>query len=200
MSRNNTATFTGWLAAAALLASPAAFAHVGHDDTHGFISGFSHPFSGWDHVLAMVAVGIWAAQLGQRAVWALPLAFPLLMVLGGMAGVAELGLPGIEAGIALSSIVLGVLVLANVQMQVVLAAVLVGALALFHGYAHGTELPASANGLHYGMGFVLGTLLLHVTGILLGLLHKTSAGSLVLRAMGAGIAGTGALFLAAALG
>lgn len=200
MSRTKTMTFTGWLATAALLASPAAFAHVGHGDTQGFISGLSHPFSGWDHVLAMVAVGIWAAQLGRAALWALPLAFPLLMALGGMAGMAALGLPGIEAGIALSSIVLGALVLAKVQMQVVFAAVLVGALALFHGYAHGAELPASANGLHYAIGFVLGTLVLHALGMLLGLLHNTSAGSLVLRGMGAGIAGAGAVFLAAAVG
>ena len=199
MALSRTTTLAGLLTIAALFASPAAFAHVGHGDTQGFISGFSHPFSGWDHILAMVAVGIWAAQLGRAALWALPLAFPLLMASGGVAGMAELNVPGIEAGIALSSVVLGVMVFARVRMQVLLAAALVGTLALFHGYAHGAELPASTNGVYYAIGFVVGTLVLHMVGMTAGLVHQTRTGSLALRGIGAGIAGAGALFLMAAV-
>lgn len=192
--------FAGLLALVPLLISQGAFAHAGHGDTQGFVLGFAHPFSGLDHVLAMVAVGIWAAQMGRQALWLLPLAFVLLMAVGGAAGMAGLGLPGIEAGIALSSVVLGVMVLAKVQMRALLAAMLVGVLALFHGYAHGAELPVAAAGLHYAGGFVAGTVLLHVGGMMLGLLHRSWAGNYALRGIGAGIAGAGAVFLVAAAG
>lgn len=194
----------GSLLGALLLAQTVA-AHPGHhhddyhaaplDMAHSLAAGFSHPFTGLDHLLAMLAVGIWAVQMGRQALWALPLAFPLIMALGGTMGVYGLGLPGVEIGIAASSLLLGAMVLANVRLQAAWAALIVGALALFHGYAHGAEMPADAGALAYGAGFVAGTLILHVAGMALGSLHRFGAGASALRAIGAGIAGAGALFL-----
>ena len=139
-------------------------AHAGHHHAGGFASGLAHPISGLDHILAMVAVGIWAAQLGKRALWVLPLTFPLVMLVGGLLGFAGLALPGV--------LILGVLVVARKQAPLGVAAVLVAAFALLHGHAHGTELAAGQSALTYALGFVASTALLHAVGLGLGLLPR----------------------------
>lgn len=134
----------------------------------GFTTGFLHPLQGWDHVVAMVAVGLWGAFLGQPAIWLLPVVFPLVMALGGVLGVAGVPLPGVEVGIALSAIVLGGMVAAAARLPLAWAAVIVGAFAIFHGHAHGTELPGAVSPQAYSLGFVVATGLLHVAGIAFG--------------------------------
>jgi urease accessory protein len=169
-----------------------------HDESGaaaGLVAGLLHPVSGLDHVLAMVAVGLWGAQLGAPAVWALPIAFPLVMALGGALGLAGVGLPFVELGIALSAVVLGVLVLCEARARPGVAALVVGAFALFHGHAHGTELPEGASGALYSVGFVVATGTLHGLGIALGLLHRFPRGRLGLRALGFLVASGGAVFL-----
>lgn len=194
-SRNLASALTALL----LLGAQTAFAHTGHGDAHGFFSGFVHPWLGLDHVLAMVAVGIWAAQMGGRAMWMLPLTFPLLMLVGGALGMSGLAFAGVEAGIALSALLLGALILLVARPKMGFAALLVGVFALFHGHAHGAELPAGMSGIQFSTGFVLATLLLHGGGVLLGSLHRSQAGALVLRGAGAMIASTGAMLLVGAL-
>lgn len=188
------------LTALLLLGAQSAFAHPGHGDTHGFFSGFVHPWLGLDHVLAMVAVGIWAAQMGGRALWALPLTFPLLMLAGGALGMSGVVFAGVEVGIALSALLLGALVLLVARPNLGFAALLVGVFALFHGHAHGAELPAGMSGIQFSAGFVLATLLLHGAGMLLGSLQRWRSGALALQSVGALIAATGAMLLAGALG
>lgn len=178
------------------LAVTAAQAHTGAGHAGGFASGFMHPILGWDHVVAMVAVGLWAAFLGRPAIWLLPVVFPLVMALGAAAGILGLPLPAVEAGIALSGVVLGLMVALAVRAPIWVAGVIVGAFAIFHGHAHGTELPQAANPFAYGTGFVLGTGLLHLAGIALGLLTASTAGRTVVRAIGLAIAATGGAFLA----
>jgi urease accessory protein len=158
-------------AAAALVATllpTAAWAHVGVGSTHGFVHGFVHPVTGIDHVLAMVAVGVFAANLGGRALWAVPLTFVSVMAVGGALGVAGIAVPFVETGIAFSVIVLGLAVALRWQWPVAAAMALVGVFAIFHGHAHGAEMPVDASGLEYGVGFMLATALLHVVGIGLG--------------------------------
>jgi urease accessory protein len=159
---------------AILLALPAlAQAHPGHDGhelTWDFSSGFAHPLSGWDHLLAMIAVGLWAAQLGGRARWLVPAAFLGVMTLGATLGRTGLIFPGVEQGIAASVLVLGLLIAAAVRLPVVAGMALVGVFAIFHGFAHGAEMPATAGGLLYGAGFVVATALLHAIGVSLGVL------------------------------
>lgn len=175
-------------------------AHAAHPDTaSGFLSGLAHPVSGLDHVLAMVAVGLWGAQLGRPAVWALPVAFPIAMAIGGMLGLMGIPLPGVEIGIAVSAIVLGIMVVAAARPPLWVAAVLVGVFALFHGHAHGTELPEGANGTLYSIGFVIATGLLHGVGIAIGLIHRYDWGKPALRGAGALVAAGGAFFLYQAL-
>jgi urease accessory protein len=157
------------LAGAAALAPEAAFAHVGVGSTSGFAHGFWHPLGGIDHVLAMVAVGMFAANLGGRALWAVPLSFVTLMAVGGALGVAHVAVPYVEVGIALSVIVLGLVVALQVQWPVAAAMALVGAFAIFHGHAHGSEMPLDASGATYASGFMLATALLHMAGIALGI-------------------------------
>lgn len=146
-----------------------ALAHVGAGDAHGFAHGFTHPLTGMDHVLAMVTVGILAWQLGGRAIWTVPAAFVSVMALGGALGVMGIEIPFVELGIALSVVVLGAAVALRVQAPLALAVGLVGFFAIFHGYAHGAEIPENAGGLGYGLGFMIGTTLLHVAGLGLGL-------------------------------
>lgn len=177
-----------------------AWAHTGQADAYGFASGFGHPLSGLDHVLAMLAVGLWSAQLGGAARWRLPLVFPLLMLAGAGLGVYGLVLPGVETGIALSSLLLGMLVLLRVRCGPVTAAWVVGFFALLHGHAHGAELPSQADALAYSAGFTLATLLLHVTGLLLGGLKHWPAGARMLQGAGAAIAATGTVLVAMTLG
>jgi urease accessory protein len=171
---------------------------LAHQETgvaSGFISGFLHPLFGLDHVVAMVAVGLLGAVMGPPAIWLLPVIFPLVMAFGGILGVIGIPLPGIEIGIALSGIVLGLLVAFAVRPQIWLAAIVVGAFAIFHGHAHGTELPAAASPLAYGVGFVMATGMLHLCGIAIGLLFRWPVGALVVRLTGAVIAAIGGYFL-----
>ena len=177
-----------------LLAAGPALAHTG-GTLGGFASGFLHPISGLDHVVAMVAVGLWGGILGAPAIWLLPIVFPLVMALGGAAGVIGVPLPGIETGIALSGIVLGCMVLAAARPPLWVAAVLVGIFAVFHGFAHGAELPEAANPIVYAAGFVVATGLLHLTGIAIGQLWHWPAGRVTVRATGAVIAVAGGAFL-----
>jgi len=154
----------------------------------GFFSGFMHPLSGLDHLLAMIAVGIWGASLGLPLIWALPVVFPLRMVIGGVLGIAQVPLPFVESGIAVSVVVLGLAILAAWRAPIAVAVAIVGAFGVFHGYAHGAELPASAAPAAYSAGFVLSTGLLHLTGIAIGTLDRLPHGRQVLRASGGVIA------------
>jgi urease accessory protein len=176
-----------------------AFAHVRGGEAIGFASGFEHPISGLDHVLAMVAVGLWGAQLGPPAVWLLPVTFPMVMAFGGMLGLMGVKLPGVEVCIALSAIALGLMVLREAKPNLLAAAFLVGFFAIFHGHAHGTELPPGANGLLYSIGFVIATGLLHATGITIGTIHRWPKGRIALRVAGAVVMAGGAVFLWGAL-
>lgn len=165
----------------------------------GLFAGLAHPVSGLDHVLAMVAVGLWGAQLGRPAVWLLPVAFPLVMALGGFLGLVGVPLPGVEVGIALSAVALGLCVLTEAHPRPWVAALVAGVFALFHGHAHGTELPEGASGALYSTGFVVATGCLHGVGIALGLVHRWRGGRIALRVAGAGVALGGTWFLRAAL-
>jgi urease accessory protein len=162
---------------AALFAATPAFAHVGLGDHGGFMHGLMHPIGGADHVLAMVGVGLLAAQLGGRALWLVPIAFVSMMIVGGVAGFEGIDVPFVELGIAASVFVLGALVAFDVKLPTALAMAIVGAFAVFHGHAHGVELPEGSAPLAFAEGFVLATALLHVAGIALGLLfHRLASG------------------------
>ena len=182
-----------------LFFSMSASAHESVDAASGFISGLLHPLFGWDHVAAMVAVGLWGAFLGRPAIWVLPVVFPLVMALGGAMGVLGVPVPGIEIGIAASALVLGVMVAFAVRPPIGIAAVLVGLFAIFHGHAHGTELPHAANALTYSLGFVLSTGMLHLGGIAFGYLVKWPLGQIAIKAGGAVIALAGVGFLTGAV-
>jgi urease accessory protein len=170
-------------------------AHEGAGAVGGFTSGFFHPIFGWDHVVAMVAVGLRGTFLGMPAIWLLPVVFPLVMAFGGALGVIDVPIPGIETGIAASALVLGLLVAFAVRAPLGVAAVVVGVFAIFHGHAHGTELPEAANPLTYAIGFVIATGLLHLLGIAFGLLAHWPAGRVAVRVGGGGIALAGVAFL-----
>jgi urease accessory protein len=132
--------------------------------------GFTHPLGGLDHLAAMVAVGLWATQMGRRAIWVVPLTFVVVMVLGGFLGTTNLAIPFVEQGIAYSVLALGVLIAATIRVPITVSAAIVGLFAIFHGYAHGAEMPATASGIAYGLGFAMATALIHLNGIGLGLL------------------------------
>ncbi len=173
-----------------------ALAHVGQGElSGGFIAGFAHPILGLDHVVAMVAVGLWGAQLGAPAIWILPVTFPLVMALGGLLGGLGVDLPGVEIAIAASAVVLGLMVTLALRPPLWVAGVLVGLFAIFHGYAHGAELPESANPLTYALGFVIATGGLHLVGILIGLIGRWPWGNRSLQAGGAAIVACGIFFL-----
>ncbi|MGI9399996.1 MAG: HupE/UreJ family protein [Rhizobiaceae bacterium] len=172
-----------------------AMAHSGEGYGGGFIAGFTHPVLGWDHVAAMVAVGLWGAFLGSPAIWALPVVFPLIMALGAAAGIAGLPLPAVETGIALSAVVLGLMIVFAVRPPIWVAAIIVGAFAIFHGYAHGTELPSTVNAFAYAVGFVVATGMLHLIGIAFGIPAKWPAGKLAVRGAGGLISLAGIGFL-----
>ena len=180
---------------ALVLAPAAALAHEETGQAAGFLAGLAHPVSGMDHVLAMIAVGLWGAVLGPPAIWVLPVAFPMVMALGGLMGLLGIPVPGVEIGIAISAIVLGAMVLAEVRPPIWLAALIVAFFAVFHGHAHGRELPEGTSALLYSFGFVVATGLLHAVGILLGVAHRWPAGRKALRAAGAGVALAGLFFL-----
>lgn len=192
----------GSLAVPALLLATPALAHTGQGEASGLVHGFLHPIGGLDHVLAMVAVGLIAAQLGGRALVLVPASFLAMMALGGSLGAAGIALPFVELGIALSVVVLGALVTLNLPLPTAAAMILVGAFATFHGYAHGAEMPAAASGLAYGFGFVAATALLHAAGIGIGRLAGRPGDALgrpALQVAGAGLTAAGAVLLVGAL-
>lgn len=190
------------LALSLLLAAGAASGHVegGHVGDGGLLTGLYHPISGLDHMVAMIAVGLWGAQLGAPAIWLLPVAFPLVMALGGLAGVMGLPLPGVETGIAVSGVILGLAVALALRPPLWIALLLVAAFAILHGHAHGTELPAYGVPILYAAGFVIATGLLHVSGILIGLTHRWPWGSGLVRAGGVVVLAVGAYYLLRAAG
>ncbi len=183
-----------------VVAASPALAHQQVGVAGGFVSGFTHPIFGPDHLIAMVAVGLWGAQLGSPAIWVLPITFPLVMALGGVLGVVGVPLPMVEIIIALSAVALGLIVALRWRAPFWVAAIIVGLFAVFHGHAHGMELPQAANPLAYGVGFVLATGLLHLCGILIGLLVSYPVGERAVRVAGVFIAVLGGYFLAAHLG
>jgi urease accessory protein len=184
----STATF-------AVCFSQIAEAHLRKGEASGFLSGVLHPISGFDHVLAMISVGLWGAQMGSPAIWVLPVAFPIVMALGGLMGLLGIPLPGTEYGIAASMILLGSAVLCAWKPPLWVAGLLVSVFAIFHGHAHGTELPPGQDGLLYSMGFVCATGCLHGIGVSIGLIHRWSWGQMFLRLAGAFVAAMGAYFL-----
>jgi urease accessory protein len=177
----------------------AAQAHVQHGEVVSFRVGVQHPISGLDHVVAMMAVGLWGAQLGAPAIWLLPVAFPMVMAMGGMLGLMGVTLPGTEIGIAASAILLGSAVMLQLRPPLAVAATVVAFFAVFHGYAHGAELPPGNNGLLYSMGFVIATGCLHAIGVCVGVIHRWRWGQTLLRATGGAVAGAGAFFMWRAL-
>ena len=176
-----------------LLSTRTALAHQG--ETGGILTGLSHPVSGPDHVAAMIAVGIWGAQLGRPALWVLPVMFPMVMACGAFLALVGLGLPWVETGIALSAVVLGAVIVTEARPPLAVSIVVVSVFAVFHGHAHGTELPADQSGLAYSVGFVVSTGLLHACGIGIGTIHRWSRGALAIRAAGAAILAAGLYFL-----
>jgi urease accessory protein len=173
----------------------AAQAHTPGAIGAGLAEGFAHPMFGLDHVLAMVAVGLWAAQLGGRAVWQVPLSFMAMMAVGGAAGLAGFDLPAIEIGILGSLLALGALVATAARLPTGLGAALVGFFAFFHGFAHGAEMPEAASAALYALGFVAATGLLHGIGVVLGLSLQSRTAAWIVRAGGAGVAATGLVLL-----
>lgn len=175
-----------------VLSASSAFAHPGHSLGGGLQEGFLHPFTGLDHLLAMVAVGLWAGQLGKTANWTLPVVFPLVMALGAALGFAGIVLPAVESGIAVSVLVLGLLVGTQLRLPLGAAAPLVAVFALCHGYAHGAEIPAAASPISYVAGFLIATALLHLAGLGLGFAGQQTRRSGMLRILGGLVAVSGA--------
>jgi urease accessory protein len=189
------------LPAALVVASPA-FAHTGISDTDGLADGLTHAIGGFDHVLAMIAVGLFAALLGGWAVWFVPASFVGMMAVGGALGMAGINLPFVEVGIGLSVVALGAAIALEIKLPVAAAMAFVGFFAIFHGYAHGAEMPDTASGIDYGIGFMLATAILHAVGVGLGLAIE-QLGRLrvaqVARATGGTIAVAGIIMLAQAI-
>lgn len=188
------------LAAGMLLvtASPL-LAHTGIGPAHGMVHGLAHPLGGWDHLLAMVAVGLLAAQRGGRATWLLPLSFVVGMLAGGALGVSGIAVPGVEAGVVLSVILLGAMVAASARLPLAASALLVALLAVTHGHAHGTEMPAAVSAASYAIGFTLATALLHAAGaaavITARALAGQARGAVSVRLAGSAIGAAGALLI-----
>ena len=188
----------GWMSIAVFLvifvtAAPAE-AHTG-GTLGGFISGFEHPILGPDHLLAMFAVGVWGAQIGGRSIWELPVVFPLIMAFGGVLGIAGVPLPHVQVWIGLSVLGLGLAIATIWKPLEIVSVAAVGLFAVFHGHAHGVELPNAADPVAYGVGFVMATGLIHVAGIGFGLLLGRNLQGPLGRTAGALIAVTGVWFL-----
>lgn len=179
----------------ALLVSDLARAHFSEGATGGFLAGVLHPISGLDHLLAMVSIGIWGATLGRPLIWILPIAFPMMMVVGGVLGISGIYLPYVESGIATSVVVLGLAIACAWRAPVVIALLIVSVFGIFHGYAHGVELPTSGSPSDFVAGFVVCTGTLHVAGIGLGTVNGYPAGRLFLRLTGTVIASSGVWIL-----
>lgn len=195
ISSHSKVLFFGTIVACAIC-SPVAHAHTGEGIAGGFLSGFLHPINGLDHLVAMVAVGLWGAHLGIPAIWLLPVEFPLVVALGGALSILGTSLPGVELWIAASAVALGLCVALEFRPAIWIAAIIVSVFAIFHGHAHGTELPEAVNPLAYGAGFVIATGLLHLCGIGFGVLTRWTAGRYAVRAGGVAIAAVGVAFLA----
>lgn len=187
------------LAAALLFGAAPAWAHPEAGVAGGLASGFLHPLTGLDHMVAMVSVGLWGALLGAPAIWVLPIAFPVVMALGGVLGVLGVPVPPPELMIAISAVVLGLMVALSARVPLWAAGLVVALFAVFHGYAHGQELPSAANPLAYGMGFVIATGMLHGVGIGIGVLTRWPSGRVAVRVLGAAVACLGGVFLHGAL-
>lgn len=201
MSAPRRNTVVGGMTALLLVLGQAqtAWAHPQQGEAAGFLTGLHHPIASLDHVLAMVAVGLWGVQLGAPAVWLVPVAFPMVMAVGGMIGLMGVPLPGIEYGIAASAIMLGAAVMFEIRPPLAAAGLVVSIFAIFHGHAHGTELPPGESALLYSMGFVMATGCLHAAGIGIGTMHRWSWGQAVLRVAGALVAVGGVFFMWRAL-
>jgi urease accessory protein len=171
------------------------FAHAPEGAGGGFLTGFLHPIMGFDHLVAMVAVGLWGAFLGDRALWILPIVFPSIMAVGAALGIVGLEIPLVEFVIALSGVVLGALIALRFKAPLAIAMVLVGIFAIFHGYAHGTEMPGQISAITYGAGFVIGTGLLHLAGIAIGFATRLPRGELLVRGCGGVISVIGLTYL-----
>jgi len=188
------------LLVAALFALPhPALAHITGTGS-GFGAGFTHPLLGPDHLVAMVAVGLWGAQLGNPAIWVLPIAFPLVMAAGGLIGISGAEIPFPDLVVALSGVALGLVVALRVRIAFWAAAIIVALFALFHGYAHGKEMPAAADAESFAIGFVVATGLLHLVGISIGTIDRYRAGAAIIRCLGVGIAAVGCFFVVSTLG
>jgi urease accessory protein len=183
----------------ATLVTNSASAHVGTGLAGGWVSGFKHPFGGVDHLLAMVSVGLWGAFLGRPLIHVLPVVFPAMMVAGAILGMVGAPLPPVEVGIAVSVLVLGGCIALSFRAPVWAACLVVAVFAVFHGYAHGRELPSAADPVGYSAGFVLATGLLHASGIGVGFLSARRKGVVAIRSFGAVIAALGTWFLYRAL-
>ena len=188
------------LAGAGLACPGTAAAHIGTGLAGGFAPGFMHPLSGLDHLLAMVCVGLWGAFLGRPLIHVLPIVFPAMMAGGAVLGMLGVPVPPVEVGVALSVLVLGGCIALAIQAPVWAASLIVAMFAVFHGYAHGRELPSAADPIGYSAGFMLATGLLHVLGIGIGFLRDRPGGAVALRGLGAIIGASGIWFLSQVLG
>jgi urease accessory protein len=194
---DNSGKSVAYIAITAMLLIPAvAQAHVGVGEASGFMHGFAHPLGGLDHLCTMLAVGLWAAQMGGRSVWFVPLTFISVMALGGVLPLLGIALPFVEQGIVLSVLLLGVLITAAIRLPLWLGSSMVALFALWHGHAHGAEMPENASGVGYALGFMLATASLHVAGIGFGLGMQRLAREQSIRAAGASIVLCG-IYLAA---
>jgi urease accessory protein len=171
------------------------YAHPDFGNAAGFWHGFAHPFSGLDHILAMVAVGIWAVQVGGKATWLIPLSFVCMMVIGGFLGISGVNVPFVEKGIIMSVLILGILIAASVRLPVIFGMIIVGLFALCHGHAHGTEIPNAISGITYSIGFALSIVILHMGGIGVGLYSGKISKLRLVRYAGAAIAFAGVTML-----
>ncbi|HTQ39597.1 MAG TPA: HupE/UreJ family protein [Pirellulales bacterium] len=176
-----------WVAPVLLIfGSPSlVYAHTGVGETSGLWNGLAHPLSGLDHLCAMIGVGLWAAQRGGRALWLVPLVFVVVMAVGGALGMMAISIPFVEPGIVASVLILGIMIAAAVRLPLLLSIFMVGTFALFHGHAHGAEMPLTASGLTYGIGFIIATAALHFCGIGIGLLARQSGSTWTWRYAGA---------------
>ena len=185
MKNIHRALWQWFIPAVLIFGSPSlVYAHTGIGDIKGLSSGLAHPLTGLDHICAMVGVGLWAAQRGGRAIWLVPLAFMAVMALGGLLGMFAITIPFVETGIVASVLILGILVAAAVRLPLLLSVLIVATFALFHGHAHGAEMPQTASGVMYGIGFLIATALLHLTGIGIGLAARQSGTVWLMRCSG----------------
>jgi urease accessory protein len=180
---------------ATLMVPSLAHAHVGVSETSGFLHGMGHPLSGLDHIFAMVAVGLWAAQMGGRGIWAIPLTFITVMALSAVLGIVGINMAFAEIGIVASVLALGVLIAASVRPPLAVSIIIVGLFAMFHGYAHGAEMPETASGIAYGAGFLIATGFLHACGIGLGIAIQKLATPKIVRFAGVAIVLCGGVLL-----